>query len=162
MKKRLITLGALCAFLLLGTSLITFASVEPLFHENPTQLPDLREKYDQLCGNNTSAQTVDLADLNADGLKDIVMYTFIDGDSNLYQFAKAVSDRQFEDRTEQMLPNYLINSSENHVWTIVRDIDNNGQKDIVEGEPILPVQWPINQRNSVRWEWNGSSFTKIQ
>ena len=73
MKKRLITPGALCAFLLLGTSLITFASVEPLFHENPTQLPDLREKYDQLCGYNTSAQTVDLADLNADGLKDIVI-----------------------------------------------------------------------------------------
>ena len=73
MKKRLITPGALCAFLLLGTSLITSASVEPLFHENPTQLPDLREKYDQLCGNNTSAQTVDLADLNADGLKDIVI-----------------------------------------------------------------------------------------
>ena len=101
-------------------------------------------------------------DVDGDGLKDIVMYTFIDGYTNLYQFAKAVSDRQFEDRTEQMLPNYLINNSENHVWTIVRDIDNNGQKDIVEGEPILPVQWPINQRNSVRWEWNGSSFTRIQ
>jgi hypothetical protein len=36
-------------------------------------LPDLRDKYDQLCGNNTSAQTLDLADLNADGRKDILI-----------------------------------------------------------------------------------------
>jgi len=90
------------------------------------------------------------------------MYTYIDGDSNLYQFAKAVSNRQFEDKTEQMLPNFLINNSYNHVWTIVRDIDNNGQIDIIEGEPRLSVPWPIEWRNSVRWEWNGSSFTRIQ
>mgnify|MGYP001166646376 FL=1 len=101
-------------------------------------------------------------DVDGDGLKDIIMYTFIDGDSNLYQFAKAVSDRQFEDKTEQMLPNFLINNSWNHVWTIVRDIDNNGQIDIIEGEPRLAVPWPIEWRNSVRWEWNGSSFTRIQ
>jgi hypothetical protein len=73
MKKRLLTLGALSAFLLLGNSLIASASVEPLFHENPTQLPDLREKYDQLCGNNTSAQTLNLADLDADGKLDILV-----------------------------------------------------------------------------------------
>ena len=44
----------------------------------------------------------------------------------------------------------------------MRDIDNNGQIDIVEGEPRLSIPWPLNWRNSVRWEWNGSSFTKIQ
>ena len=100
-------------------------------------------------------------DVDGDGLKDVVMYTFIDGNSNLYQFAKATSSRQFEDKTEELLPNYLIEGY-NHVWTIMRDIDNNGQIDIVEGEPRLSIPWPLNWRNSVRWEWNGSSFTKIQ
>jgi hypothetical protein len=61
-----------------------------------------------------------------------------------------------------MLPNFLINNSWNHVWTIVRDIDNNGLIDIIEGEPRLAVPWPIEWRNSVRWEWNGSSFIRIQ
>ena len=47
----------------------------------------------------------------------------------------------------------------------MKDIDNNYQIDIVEGEPVKSV--PNHEsfsgwRNSVRWEWNGSSFTRIQ
>ena len=44
----------------------------------------------------------------------------------------------------------------------MRDLDNNGLMDIVEGEPVLSVFWPMNWRNSVRWEWNGSSFSRMQ
>ena len=43
----------------------------------------------------------------------------------------------------------------------MRDIDNNGQIDIVECEPRLAIPWPLNWRDSVRRKWDGSSFTKI-
>ena len=50
-------------------------------------------------------------------------------------------------------------------YFVMKDIDNNYQIDIVEGEPVKSV--PNHEsfsgwRNSVRWEWNGSSFTRIQ
>ena len=47
----------------------------------------------------------------------------------------------------------------------MKDIDNNYQIDIVEGEPVKSVpnhESVSGWRNSVRWEWNGSSFTRIQ
>ena len=52
---------------------LSHSDFEPAFNDDPILLPDLRGKYNQLCGNNTSAQTVDLADLNADGRKDILV-----------------------------------------------------------------------------------------
>ena len=81
-------------------------------------------------------------------------------DSNLYQFAKAVSDRQFEDRTEQVMSNYIVNSV-GHVWIILRDIDNDGNMDLVEGEPTIDDNGPINRKSSW-WRWTGSSFVKVQ
>ena len=59
--------------LLFGLVPLSHSDFESAFNDNPVLLPDLRDKYDQLCGNNTSAQTLDLADLNADGRKDIVV-----------------------------------------------------------------------------------------
>ena len=41
------------------------------------------------------------------------------------------------------------------------DINNNGLIDLVEGEPLLSVPWPTEWRNSVRWEWNGNGFSRI-
>lgn len=64
---------AISFVLLFGLVPLSYSDVEPVFNNSPILLPDLRAKYDQLCGNNTSAQTLDLADLNADGRKDIVI-----------------------------------------------------------------------------------------
>ena len=40
------------------------------------------------------------------------------------------------------------------------DVDNNGLMDIVEGEPLIWIPDGIF-RTSVRWEWNGNGFTKL-
>jgi len=100
-------------------------------------------------------------DFDGDGLKDVAVFSEM-SDDWLYHIFKNNGERQFLDVTKNLLPNRVITGTDNHVWLIMRDIDNNGQIDIVEGEPRLSVQWPFNWRNSVRWEWNGSSFTKIQ
>ena len=58
--------------LLFGLVPLSHSDFESAFNDNPVLLPDLRDKYDQLCGNNTSAQTLNLADLDADGKLDIL------------------------------------------------------------------------------------------
>ena len=67
--------------------------------------------------------------------------------------------------TVDLLPNRVIYGISNLVWLVMKDIDNNYQIDIVEGEPVKSVpnhESVSGWRNSVRWEWNGSSFTRIQ
>ena len=59
--------------LLFGLMPLSHSDFEPAFNDNPVLLPDLRDKYDQLCGNNTSAQTLNLADLDADDKLDILV-----------------------------------------------------------------------------------------
>ncbi len=47
----------------------------------------------------------------------------------------------------------------------MRDLDNNGLIELIEQEPVISVPTHIfsgGWRNSFRWEWNGSSFTRIQ
>ena len=48
----------------------------------------------------------------------------------------------------------------NHVWVVMKDIDNNGRIDIVESETHITSSLE-DRRKSVRWEWNGSKFDKI-
>jgi hypothetical protein len=47
-------------------------------------------------------------------------------------------------------------------WLLLRDVDNNGYIDIVESESKVgrPGSWNGNS-NSIRYEWNGSKFDKI-
>jgi hypothetical protein len=102
-------------------------------------------------------------DVDGNGYKDIALESDLPNNNGVvYQIMMSYGDRSFEDKTDEFMNSYMFFNSYNHVWTIMRDIDNNGQIDIVEGEPRLSVPWPLNWRNSVRWEWNGSSFTKIQ
>ena len=78
----------------------------------------------------------------------------------LYHIIKGNGGRQFEDKTADWLPNNIIYNSINHVWIKMMDVDNNGLMDLVEGEPWLWLytgQW----RQSIRWEWNGNGFSRI-
>ena len=79
----------------------------------------------------------------------------------LYHIIKGIGNRQFEDKTSEWLPNNVIYNSNNHVWIRLMDVNNNGLIDLVEGEPLLSVPWPTEWRNSVRWEWNGNGFSRI-
>ena len=76
-----------------------------------------------------------------------------------------MGNREFEDMTVEWLPNYYRTSDDGsqpgYVWIILRDIDNNGQIDLVESQPrIHQVNSVI--RNSLHWEWNGSFFSNTQ
>ena len=132
------------------------ASVEPLFHENPTQLPDLREKYDQLCGNNTSAQTVDLADLNADGRKDILIglwcgvgaghgsTTVITGEPTLGAVIALTqnADKTFIDSTMSLFGTELV-TIEKPFENVVYDFNADGYDDIFMTMSREDGRWKI-------------------
>jgi len=102
-------------------------------------------------------------DINGDGFKDITLQSALDAQNNesLYQTVMSTGNRAFEDRTEQVMNNFIVNTA-NHVWIILRDMDNDGNMDLVEGEPRLAVFWPMEWRKSSWWRWTGSSFVKVQ
>ena len=98
-------------------------------------------------------------DIDGDGIKDIAVFSEC-SDVWLYHIIKGNGGRQFEDKTADWLPNNIIYNSINHVWIKMMDVDNNGLMDLVEGEPWLWLytgQW----RQSIRWEWNGNGFSRI-
>jgi len=101
-------------------------------------------------------------DIDGDGLKDIALQSGLDetNSSTLYQVFFAKGNRSFEDRTEQVMNTYKVNSP-GHVWIILRDIDNDGSIDLVEGEPNLDLNGSVNRKSSW-WRWTGSSFVKVQ
>ena len=98
-------------------------------------------------------------DVDGDGFKDIAVFSEC-SDVWLYHIIKGNGNRQFEDKTSDWLPNNVISNSKNHVWIKLMDIDNNGLIDLVEGEPLLSVP-AIQWRESIRWEWNGNGFSRI-
>lgn len=98
-------------------------------------------------------------DVDGDGIKDIAVFSEC-SDVWLYHIIKGNGNRQFEDKTSDWLPNNVIYNSNNHVWIKLMDIDNNGLMDLVEGEPLLSVP-SIQWRESVRWEWNGNGFSRL-
>jgi len=105
-------------------------------------------------------------DIDGDGINDIAIFseTRIE-ETALFQVFKGLGNREFEDMTLEWLPDYYRLSDDGsqpgYVWIVLRDIDNNGQIDLVESQPrIHQVNSVI--RNSLHWEWNGSSFSNIQ
>lgn len=106
-------------------------------------------------------------DIDGDGINDIAIFsdTRNEEDGKLFQVFQGLGNREFEDMTVEWLPDYYRLSDDGsqpgYVWIILRDIDNNGQIDLVESQPrIHQVNSVI--RNSLHWEWNGSSFSNAQ
>ena len=101
-------------------------------------------------------------DVNGDGLNDIVLFSDLRNDQNgvFYQIIIATDKRSFQDKTNELLPDYHRTSTGgNHVWILLKDVDGDGKINIVEGEPVLSIQSGLRQ--SVNWNWNGSKFEKI-
>ena len=110
---------------------------------------------------------ISFADINNDGYLDVVLTYMrqIDNDPNnggntsfrsVLQIFKGGENNEFTDVTNQWTSNPLILLDFPVTWVLVRDVDNNGMIDIVESEKVLPG--PGGWRNSIRWEWNGSSL----
>ncbi|MDA8782237.1 thrombospondin type 3 repeat-containing protein [Porticoccaceae bacterium] len=109
-----------------------------VFEAIPILLPDLRPKYELLCGNQTSAQTLDLADLNGDGRKDIVVglwcaippgtVTHEPVVGGLLAFTQN-ADGSFVDRTNALFGSELP-SIEKPFENVVYDFNGDGYDDI--------------------------------
>jgi len=100
-------------------------------------------------------------DVDGDGINDIAIFSDLKSEGVLYQFIKGIGNREFIDKTNELMTDYIIHNSGNHVWVLLRDINENGLIDIVEGEPVISVQEHISStgyRKSLHWEWYGSSF----
>ncbi|NDB80239.1 VCBS repeat-containing protein, partial [archaeon] len=98
-------------------------------------------------------------DIDGDGINDIAVFSEC-SDVWLYHIIKGKGNREFEDKTKDWLPNPIIENSITHVWIKLMDVDNNGSIDLVESEPKIWL-YTSQFRNSLRWEWNGNGFTKV-
>jgi len=127
--------------------------------ENSTILFDYREiDYSQ---DNLISLSHDYAvnDVDGDGINDVVIFSEC-SDIWLYSIVKGLPNRKFEDKTKEWLPDPVKTNTSNHVWVVMKDIDSNGRIDIVESETHITSSL-VDRRKSIRWEWNGSKFDKI-
>ena len=135
MKKLIsLVLSSLTIFFSIGAT----AASNEVFAATPILLPDLRPKYELLCGNQTSAQTLDLADLNGDGRKDIVVglwcaippgtVTHEPVVGGLLAFTQN-ADGSFVDRTNALFGSELP-SIEKPFENVVYDFNDDGYDDI--------------------------------
>ena len=111
------------------------------------------------------------SDIDGDGINDVVLLYIhqIDNDPNnngnttmysIINVFKGNVDKSYTNKTEDWLEDYVKGFP--MTWLLLRDVDNNGYIDIVESESKVgrPGNWNGNS-NSIRYEWNGSKFDKI-
>ena len=129
---------------------------------NSTTLFDERKLSYLSASQNLITHDISVNDIDGDGFKDFAFQSGLDAtnSSSIYQVVMSTGNRTFEDRTEQVMSDYIVNSP-GHVWIILRDIDNDGNMDLVEGEPNLDLNGSVNRKSSW-WRWTGSSFVKVQ
>ena len=133
------------------------------YSKNSTTIFNDRDDLNYLNGDRISlSHDYSVADINKDGFKDVVIFSNLRNDQNgvFYQFVMDTGNRNYIDKTFDLLPNfYRTGTGGNHVWLLLRDIDKDGNINIIEGEPVLAI--PAGYRNSVNWNWNGCKFEKI-
>ena len=124
--------------LTLSFSIDATAASNEVFEATPILMPDLRAKYDLLCGNHTSAQTLDLADLNGDGVKDILvgLWCGLDPGTISHEPVKAGlvafiqnADHSFTDQTLELFGEELV-TIEKTFENIVYDFNEDGYDDV--------------------------------
>jgi hypothetical protein len=137
-------------------------------YDNKTEIWGFGEKPTMPDGSNVdNNDDISFGDIDNDGYLDVVLTYIrqIDNDPNnngnpsyksVLQIFKGGENNEFTDVTNEWTSNPLILLDFPVTWVLVRDVDNNGMIDIVESEKVLSGAggW----RNSIRWEWNGSSL----
>lgn len=97
-------------------------------------------------------------DVDGDGFVEFVSSSVLESGHTYIQIFKGLEDYSFENKTQDWLTDNLL--IEGTTWIFLRDVDNNGFIDIVESETFVSRN-DGNYGPSIRWEWNGSSFTTV-
>ena len=141
-------------------------------YDNKTEIWGFGEKPTMPDGSNVdNNDDISFGDINNDGYLDVVLTYIrqIDNDPNnggnpsfrsVLQIFKGGENNEFTDVTNEWTSSPLILLDFPITWLLLRDVDNNGMIDMVESEKVQSRpggSWG----NSIRWEWNGNGFTKI-
>ena len=140
-------------------------------YNNKTEVWKLGEKPSYNGRKVDNNDDIVIGDIDGDGINDVVLVYInqIDNDPNnngnttmfsMINVFKGNSDNSFTNKTEEWLDDYVKGFP--ITWLLLRDVDNNGYIDIVESESKLsrPGNWTGNS-NSIRYEWNGFKFEKL-
>ena len=122
------------------------------FSKVPSLLPDLRGKYNQLCGLAVNMQNAIPVDLNSDGRKDLLLPVWCFFKSNQDPSGPVINglialvqniDGTFEDRTVEIFGSDLPSlDGKNQNWTVA-DFNGDGRPDIIlgtdreDGRPVV-------------------------
>lgn len=155
-------------YMLMGPTILWGDGSSNYDYDNKTEIWGFGEKPTMPDGSNVdNNDDISFGDIDNDGYLDVVLTYIrqIDNDPNnngnpsyksVLQIFKGGENNEFTDVTNEWTSNPLILLDFPVTWVLVRDVDNNGMIDIVESEKVLSGAggW----RNSIRWEWNGSSL----
>ena len=122
-----------------GSGGSTTPAAIPLFDPVPLLLPNLKTKYDLLCGSQVSVQNAIAIDLNGDGRKDLVFNLFCRNPStvtygptlNTLVALIQLSDGSFVDKTVEVFGSDIVDIGGVGSGYITADFNNDGYEDIV-------------------------------
>ena len=115
--------------------------VNPIFINNPILLPDLKAKYDLLCGKDVHVQTAIPIDLNKDGKIDLVFTlwcphkpageNYIGSEPNTIVALIQTSPGIFVDNTKEIFGSDLVEIGGVSNGYLVTDLNNDGYEDLI-------------------------------
>jgi hypothetical protein len=120
-------------------TVVSTVATGPLFESTPILLPDLRAKYDMLCGSLVNVQNAIAVDLNKDGKKDLVFNLWC-SNPNVISYGYTINtmvaliqlpDGTFIDKSKEIFGSDMVDIGGVGTNYITSDFNSDGYHDIV-------------------------------